>query len=185
MQPWYIATETFTPRHDAWTKYIARSGLTQLEEVVSLDPMLCPSLLPDIKADYWPHIVNEDFMLNFFVDGEFLLAQVLDIAERNLLCVFRNPSSQPPLPAGSLDFEMLGYDLVDVQASASALTNCGGFPEIFDNSELSSKGLLTSCTRALEVQSELRRQYPEEPHANCHVWAILRAVRPKKHRRRL
>ena len=80
------------------------------------------------------------------------------------------------MPAASLNFEILGYDLVDVQASASALTNCGGFPEVFENSELSSKGLLTSCTRALEVQSELRRRYPGQPHANCHVWAIFRAL---------
>src|SRR5262249_8978200 len=61
MQPWFIATETFTPRSDAWAKYVAWSGLTQLDEVVSLDPMLCPSVLPDIKPQYWPHIVNEDF----------------------------------------------------------------------------------------------------------------------------
>jgi len=131
--------------------------------------------LPFIMAEYWPHIVNEDFMLNFFVDLEFLLGELPDGVERNLLCVFRNPVSEPPLPGASLNFEILGYDLVDVQASASALTNCGGFPEVFENSELSSKGLLTSCSRALEVQSELRRRYPEEAHANCHVWAILRA----------
>jgi len=178
MRPWYIATETFTPRREGWTKYIAWSGLTQLDEVVSLDPMLCPSLLPDIQPEYWPHIVNEDFMLNFFVDLEFLLGQLPDIAERNLLCVFRDPVNPPPVPASSLNFEILGYDLVDTQASASALTNCGGFPDVFENSELSSKGLLTSCARALEVQSELRRKYPGEPHANCHVWAMLRAGAP-------
>jgi len=176
MQPWYVATETFAPGHEGWATYIAWCGLTQLDEVVSLDPMLCPSLLPEIMAEYWPHIVNEDFMLNFFVDLEFLLGELPDGVERNLLCVFRNPMSEPPLPAASLNFEILGYDLVDVQASAGALTNCGGFPEVFENSELSSKGLLTSCTRALEVQSELRRRYPGQPHANCHVWAIFRAL---------
>jgi hypothetical protein len=176
MRPWFIATETFTPRHAGWTKYIGWSGLTQLDEVVSLDPILCPSLLPDIKTEYWPHIVNEDFMLQFFLDLEFLLAQLDDVAERNVLCVFRNPPAPPALPESSLNFEILGYDLVDVQASASALTNCGGFPDVFGNSELSSKGLLTSWSRALEVQSDLRRKYPGEAHANCHVWAILRAV---------
>ena len=179
MQPWYIATETFTSRHEGWTNYVAWSGLTQLDEVVSLDPILCPSILRDIKPEYWPHIVNEDFMLHFFLDLEFLLGQLSIVAERNLLCVFRNPLDQPPpLPASSLNFEILGYDLVDVQASASALTNCGGFPEVFENSELSSKGLLTSHSRALEIQSELRRKFPEERHADCHVWAILRAVAP-------
>jgi len=140
MQPWYIAAKPFTSRHEAWAKYIEWSGLTQLDEVVSLDQMLCPSVLPDIKPEYWPHIVNEDFMLQFFVDLE---------------------SSRSAL-----------------ECCVSALTNCGGFPEVFENSELSSKRLLTSCSRALEIQLELRRKHPEEPHANCHVWAIFRAVAP-------
>lgn len=38
--------------------------------------MLCPTVLPEIKNEYWPYIVNEDFMLNFFVDLEFLLKQI-------------------------------------------------------------------------------------------------------------
>jgi hypothetical protein len=176
---WYIATGTFTSRSgEAWEKYIAWSGLTQLDEVVSLDPILCPTLLPGIPTEYWPHIVNEDFMLNFFTDLEFLLAQVSGIAERNLLCVHRNPPNPPPPCTGPVNFEFLGYDLVDVHASASSLTNCGGFPDVFDNAELSSKGLLTSHARALQVQSELRARHPEEHHANCHVWAISRAVAP-------
>ena len=180
MQPWYIATETFSP-HDgeAWEKYVAWSGLTQLDEVVSLDSMICPTILGDIGEDYWAHIVNEDFMLNFFVDLDFLLAQLSLDVKRNLLCVFRNPAEPPTaaeLSTGSVTFEFLGYDLVDVMATASALTNCGGFPEIFDNRELSSKGLLTSLARAYEVQAALRARYPDESHADCHVWAIFRAV---------
>lgn len=58
---------------------------------------------------------------------------------------------------------------------ASALTNCGGFPDVFDNAEISSKGLLTSYDRAIEVQAALRRPYPDEPHANGHVGAVFRA----------
>ena len=41
-------------------------------------------------------------------------------------------------------FEFVGYDLVDIQSTASALTNCGGFQEVFSNNELSEKGLLKS-----------------------------------------
>lgn len=179
MLPWYIATEPFTSRDgDAWTRYIAWSSLTQLDEVVSLDPMLCPTLLPDIKKEYWPHIVNEDFMLRFFIDLEFLLTQLPSVSERNLLCVYRNPARLPSPPPGPVEFEFVGYDLVDVEGSASALTNCGGFPDAFDNGELSSKGLLTSHARACEVQSELRVRHPEEHHANCHVWALFRAIAP-------
>lgn len=176
MRPWFIATERFTAgAGEAWEKYVAWSGLRHLDEVVSLDPMLCPTLLPQIKDDYWPHIVHEDFMLNFFVDLDFLLIQISGIRERNILCVYRNPATPPPPYKGAVRFEFLGYDLVDVQGSASALTNCGGFPDVFANSELSSKGLLTSHSRALQVQTELRAKHAEERHANCHVWAISRA----------
>jgi hypothetical protein len=179
MQPWYIATETFTPRRgEAWTKYLAWSGLTQLDEIVSLDSMLCPTLLPEIKHEYWPHIVNEDYMLGFFVDLGFLLDEIAGISDRNLLCVVRNPPREPAAPTGLVSFEFLGYDLVDVMTSASALTNCGGFPDVFDGGELSPKGLLTSHARALEVQADLRRRHPEEHHANCHVWAVFRATTP-------
>jgi hypothetical protein len=176
MQPWFIATETFTPRRESWQNYIAWSGLKHLDEVVSLDPILCPTLLQEIKASYWPHIVNEDFMLGFFVDLDFLLAQVSAVKEKNLLCVWRNPPPEPPRCKGPVNFEFLGYDLVDVQGGASALTNCGGFPDVFSNSELSSTGLLASHARALEVQAQLKAKHPHEPHANCHVWAISRAV---------
>ncbi len=111
----------------AWAKYIAWSGLGHLDEVVSLDPMLCPTVLPEIIDEYWPHIVNEDFMLNFFIDLEFLLKQVPDIRRRNLLCVYRNPESPPPPYEGTVEFEFLGYDLVDVEGSVSALT-AAAFP---------------------------------------------------------
>lgn len=177
MQPLFIATETFTPRDkQAWDKYVAWSGLRQLDEVVSLDPMLCPTVLPEIKDEYWPHILSDDGMLQFFVDLGFLLQQVADIPELNVLCVYRNPDGPPRVYEGELVFELLGYDLVDVEGGASALTNCGGFPDAFSNGELSSKGLLVSHARALQVQSDLRAKYPGEHHADCDVWAISRAV---------
>lgn len=177
MQPWFIATERFTSRDgEAWEKYVAWSGLRHLDEVVSLDPMLCPTLLPETRADYWPHIVNEDFMLNFFVDLDFLLEQIPGVREKNLLCVYRDPASPPPPCKGPIRFEFLGYDLVDVHGGASALTNCGGFADVFENTELSSKGLLTSHGRAFQVRADLRARHPEEHHADCHVWAISRAV---------
>jgi hypothetical protein len=49
-------------------------------------------------------------------------------------------------------------------------------PDVFDNNELSSKGLLTSQARAFDVQSKLKATHPDDPHADCHVWAIFRAV---------
>lgn len=179
--PWFIATERFGPcKGRRWEDYRRWSGLSQTEEIVSLDSMLCPTVLAEIKDDYWPYIVNEDFMLSFFTDLDFLQRQVKAIEAKNLLCVFRNPAVRPVLPEELGGFEFVGYDLVDIQGDASALTNCGGFPDAFDNAELNSRGLLTQLPRAREIQGQLRSRYPAEHHAHCHVWAIYRETVPLK-----
>lgn len=150
MTPWFVATQPFGPEDgQRWTDYIAWSGLTQLKELVGLDLMLCRPVLDEIKDEYWPHIVNENFMLNFWVDFDFLMRQVAAIQKKNVLCVFRNPEQQPYTPAFA-DFQFLGYDVVDVHGDISALTNCGGFPDVFANEELSSVGLLTDYGRAVK-----------------------------------
>jgi len=178
MTPWFAATERFDPRAgEAWAKYIAWSGLTQLEELVSLDCMLNPPVFKEMKDEYWAHAVNEDFMFGYFLDLDFLRAQLAGAENYNLLCVYRNPESEPTMPKfEGLGFALLGYDLVDVEGGVSALTNCGGFPDVFGNAEISPKGLLNSHARAVEVQAKLRQLHPEEHHADCHVWAIGRAI---------
>lgn len=178
MQPWYIATERFGSSHEGWKRYVDWSGLNHLDEIVSLDGMLCPPILTEIKADYWDHIVNEDFLLGYFVDLDFMLGELkgrASLAELNVLCVYRNPPSEPASPAGEVQWQPLGYDLIDVQSAVSALTNCGGFPLAFDNHELSRQGLIPSHERALAVQDRLKMAYPEERHAQCDVWALFRA----------
>ena len=147
----------------------------QLDEVVSLDGLLCPTLLPEIKDEYWPHIVSEDFMLNFFIDLDYLLQETASTPNKNLLCVYREPNEEPLTPNTPQAFEFLGFDLVEVGGSTSALTNCGGFPDAFANIELTKKGLIASHARAKQIQSELRHLHPDEHHANTNVWAILRA----------
>ena len=114
-------------------------------------------------------------MLSYFWDLEFLKTQIEQIPRKNLLCVFRNPEHEPATSAVT-GFEFVGYDLVDVQNTASALSNCGGFPEVFANSELSEFGLLDDFERAVEVQKLLRSTHPEEIHADCHLWAVFRSV---------
>ncbi len=73
-------------------------------------------------------------------------------------------------------FEFLGYDLVDVKGGVSALTNCGGFPDVFPNSELTIYGLLSNLDRAKEVASHLVLLHPDDPHAKCDVWAMFRMI---------
>jgi hypothetical protein len=76
MTPWFIATQKFDKSDDAWGKYIAWSKLEQLDELVSLDGILCPTVLPKIKPEYWDRIVNEDFMLQFFTDPDYLRGEI-------------------------------------------------------------------------------------------------------------
>jgi hypothetical protein len=177
MTPWFIATEQFTPEDESWNGFIQFSGLTQLKELVSLDSCLCPTILPTPKAEYWPHLVTEDYMLNFFLDFYFLIEQIKNIEKKNVLCVFRNPQQIPTAPSAA-NFKFVGYDLVEVSGGSgiSALTNCGGFPDVFAKSELSEVGLLTNFDHASQVQTLLRSLHPEEAHANCDLWAIFRAT---------
>lgn len=106
MTPWFLATQSFTSDDgERWRDYVAFSGLTQLREVVSLDGLLCPTVLPEVRDDFWPHIVAEDSMLHFFLDFDFLMRQAAAIERQNVLCVFRNPRSVPrhrPWPPSSL-----------------------------------------------------------------------------------
>ena len=174
MIPWFVATAKFDKTDATWAKYIEWSGLRQLEEVVSLDSSLCPTVLPDIKPEFWNHIVNEDFMLHFFTDLDYLRGETAAISRKNLLCVFRNPAAQPSAAQVPEGFEFIGYDLLEKDSGISALTNCGGFPKAFSDSELSEKGLLMAHERSRTVQDALLREYPNEPHADCHLWAIFR-----------
>jgi hypothetical protein len=104
MTPWFIATEKFDPSEAGWPKYIAWSGLKQLDEVVSLDTSLCPTVLPNIKPEYCNHIVNEDFMLHFFTDLDYLRGETVTISRKTLRAFFEIPLPtllQHKFPEGS------------------------------------------------------------------------------------
>jgi len=172
--PLYIVTERFDRgRGTDWAKYIKWSQLTQLREVVSLDTILCPKVIDAVLPEDWDHIVNEDFMLDYFTDLDYLIQRAGSLRGRNLLCVYKNPDAGAKLSDSR--FALEGYDLVDVMGGISALTNCGGFPLAFENGELNAVGLLPTLDRAGVVREALLSNYPGEPHANCDVWAIFRA----------
>lgn len=125
------------------------------------------------KDEYWPHVVNEDYMLGYFTDLDFLLSELGGTENANVVGCLRSP----PFDVSEMqwdDFCFLGYDLIDRDNDVSALTNCGGFPGVFGNDELSDRGLVTSFDRAVEIQRDLRRTHPEDHHADCNLWAIFR-----------
>jgi hypothetical protein len=130
MEPLYIVTERFPSEgnRQAWSDYLRWSGL-KLTELVSLDSMLCPSVLSEITEGDWDHIVNQDNMLKYFTELDYLVSRVGHLRGRNLLGVYRNPGTHPMAPVASkFKFVFEGYDLVEVDGGPSALTNCRGFP---------------------------------------------------------
>jgi hypothetical protein len=174
--PLYVVTQRFGPADgDCWDRYVEWAGLPQLTELVTVDGSLCERVIDAPAPEDWPHVVQANFMLGFFTDLEHLLRRVGSVANRNVLCVFREPERhpEPPHPA---HWRFEGYDLLDRTVGPSALSNCGGFPLAFHNRELSPNGLLPSLDRAREVQRALLHCYPDEQHADCHVWAVFRAV---------
>ena len=159
---------------EAWSHYLAWSGLSQLREVVSLDEMLCPTVPKELTDSDWDHNVQADYQIFYFRSLDYLQSRVAGETSLNILAIHQNPSAEDLVSADLPGFEFAGFDVVDVCCDVSALTNCGGFDEVFAKTELSDLGLLLDLARAYEVQRGLRAAYPSEPHAQCHVWGIWR-----------
>ena len=175
VEPLFIATERFDSSDgEKWLKYFEWAKIPALAEVCSLDMVLNPPSLKEILDGDWEHNVNADFRLRYFYHLDYLLERVRDINRRNILGLYRNSETHVAEPPDARDFRFVGYDLIEEQTHISALTNCGGFPEVFKNSELNSRGLLGQFERASEVKKTLAEKCPEEPHAQCELYAIWR-----------
>jgi hypothetical protein len=173
----FTAIKRFGPKDgEAWDKYVQWSGLTQLIEVISLDHTLCPNFFRDheiVDAD-WTNLKYEG-KVDIYRDPDYLRDRIgTNCSNYRIIAVAKNPL----VPEGFSDshFEFVGYDLIEDYTTISALTNCGGFPDVFRNEELSEFGLITNYERAVEVQRLLREYHPEEPHAICDLYAIWRSL---------
>lgn len=135
--------------------------------------MLNRSALAEIGDEYRGHVINEDRMPSFFTDLDFMLGQLPDIQNLDILGVIKAPTQNVSRLAWD-GFAFLGYELLDQDNTISALTNCGGFPEAFAAQDLTDSGLIASFDHAVEVQQVLKMSYPDEHHADCNIWAIFR-----------
>jgi hypothetical protein len=73
----YTAVQRFDPAcGERWQRFIEWSGLKQLREVVSLDLILCPTVLGELTAEDWRHNVQEDFKITLFHDLDHVLRRV-------------------------------------------------------------------------------------------------------------
>lgn len=175
MDALFIAVSRFDPSDgQRWTDYCQWSKIPALAEIVSLDTLLCPRLLTEIDDADWAHIVNDDCRLAYFYHLDYLLQRVAGLPRRNILGLYRNPTQHIAAPPAAGPFFFMGYDLVEEMTQISALTNCGGFHETFANDELNRVGLIHNFARASEIQRSLRQNNPDEPHAQCELYAIWR-----------
>jgi hypothetical protein len=158
---------------DAWDKYVGWSKLTHLREVVSLDTILCHHVIQELREEDWNHNVHADYRLYYFRDLDYLMRRVGSLDAVNILALADEPGESD---LAWLDgrFAFQGFDLVEDQTGISALTNCGGFDKVFSPGDLAPNGLVRDLHRARDIQQSLRRYYPDEPHADCILWAIWR-----------
>jgi hypothetical protein len=175
VQPLFIATERFDPSDgEVWRKYFEWAKIPALAEVAGLDGSLCHPVIGELLDEDWKHIADVKTGRIYFCHLDYLLNRVSDKPRRNILGVYHNPEFHILEAPNGRDFKFIGYDLIDDETQISALTNCGGFPDVFGKDELNSCGLLSRFEGANEVKKLLAEKYPEEPHAQCDMYAIWR-----------
>lgn len=173
--PVFVAKRRFDPSAGKrWARYVAWSGLTQLSELVSLDEILCPTVPEKLIEADWEYNVHADYQTTYFRSLEYLRRRVAGEPNLNVLAMLQNPSAGDVEQLALPGFQFVGFDLLDLHGDVSALTNCGGFDELFGGVKLSDRGLLTDLERAYQVQRGLRALRPGQSHAECRVWAVWR-----------
>ena len=171
----FIAVERFSPDNgNSWNDFINFSGLTQLEEVVSLDALLCPSLIDELDNLDYQYVLYQEHSYILFSSFDWLCEKVKVIKNKQILAVLHEPQYECSELLNDNRFSFCGYDLIEDASQVSALLNCDGFGEAFMKTELSSLGLITDYKKASVVRKRLNNFYPEEPHAYCDIWAIWR-----------
>ena len=68
-RPLFTATKRFDSSDgEAWYKYVSWAKIPNLVELVTLDGILCPSVIPVLNDEDWNHNVHEDFQTDYFYD---------------------------------------------------------------------------------------------------------------------
>lgn len=175
MDFWFKVVKRFGPQKgESWTSYISWAELPHLKEVVSLDNMLCPSIIDKLTTEDWQQNIQEHFRTDFFYNLDYLLTRTNNAKDVNILAVIFEPESDVKNALADTRFSFYGYDLIEEGSGISAVNNCGGFEKAFKSSEVSEFGLIDDFVTARTIQKRLIDFYPEEIHAECDLWAIWR-----------
>jgi hypothetical protein len=177
-----MATIKYDERFEGWDAYVKRLNLPHLTEIVSIDSHCAlgeSRLTSDETADIAPanEVGPHPVCFRTLECLQGCLVRIAPTVPFNLLCVFREPDEPPVSPQPS--FVLLGCDLIEDRTGISAVTNCGRqFSAVIGAADVNAHGLINTFERAKAIQRELLRVYPQDPHANCSLWAMFRA-RPR------
>lgn len=177
MNEWiYTARDRFTPGHArGWDGYVEFSGFQHIEELISMDSMLCPDLIDEIEEADWAHNVQKDFRLTWFHDLEYLLRRMKwRPEEHQVLGILENPIERVSPPKG---FMQVGFDIVDQYNGISTLTNCGQMPDIFVPADVNCYGLLNELSAAERICAKMHANHFDDGHLNnCSIWQVARML---------
>jgi hypothetical protein len=170
----FVACQKFEPScGDSWSSYIEWSGLRHIEEIVSSDIILCPSLIDTLMDEDWNFNVHADNRLHFFYDYEYLKRRIgYDSSRHNILSLTEHPTRiLPPIDG----FTFCGYDILDSDNLISLLLNCCTAPSLCAAHDLNQLGLIDDLDRATKIAETTRDKYPDDHHCrDCHVFGIAR-----------
>ena len=171
----YTVLDTFScDDGDKWDKYIEWSKISHVSEIISLDTMLCPSIIEDYTENDWKYQSEETDIHGLFTSFDYVIQCAKDAKHFQILAVLKEPNSENWKTKLPIDFIFKGYDLIDDETMISALTNCGGFPESFSNSDLNRNGLIQELNNAIDIRNRLKINNPDEAHADCSIYGIAR-----------
>ncbi len=148
--------------------------------------MLCPVVPEELVREDWEHNVHADYQVSHFRPLSYLRARVAGTAGLDVLAVLQNPSAADVARVALAGFALAGFDVVDVHGDVSALTNCGGFDDVFLPSELNQLGLLDHLDRSDSVRPDSAPPIRPSamPSATCGPsGAARRPTRPRRDNR--
>ena len=176
----FTARRRFTSsQHKDWDSYLQFSGFTHVNEVVTLDSMLCQDRIDTLIGADWSYNVQADFRITWFTNVAYLRQRVdWHVGQDQLLAILEAPTYQHDAPQM---FEFCGFDIVDDEDGNSVLTNCGQFSNIFSPSDVNTLGLLSDLNQANAIAAQMRVAFPDEPHCcGCRVWQVARDLEPER-----
>ena len=172
----YVAVRKFDPvMGREWNEYIQWVDLSTLEEIISIDNILCPTVTGELTDEDWHHNVHEDYQCWMFRDLRYLLRRIgdADLKRTNVLALLENPSIRDVQSIVDPRFEFKGYDLMEWAGGVSVLVNCA-WKEV--RHELSSVGLIDNLDRAYALKKRWDGGEGDPSHTPCNVWAIWKVT---------